>query len=80
MESKEFDIHYKNNIFNNARNTMIWYTNARLPEAHLENNTYIQKAEGCHKLPLFRWGDNNATWEEYRKITGNDENSTFNCE
>lgn len=80
MESKEFDVHYRNNIFNNARNAMIWYTNARLPEAHLDNNTYIQKTEDCHKLPLFRWGNNKATWKEYRKITGNDENSTFKCE
>ena len=80
MESKEFDIYYRNNIFNNARNTMISYYNDRLPEAHLDNNTYIQKSEDCHKLPLFHWGANKTTWEEYRKITGNDENSTFICE
>jgi hypothetical protein len=80
MEAREFDVHYQNNLFNNARNAIIWYTNARLSEAHLNNNTYIQKAEDCYELPLFLWGGIKATWEEYRKITGNDENSTLICE
>lgn len=80
MESKEFDIHYRNNIFNNARIAMIRYYNTRLPEADLNNNTYIQKAENCDKLPLFYWGNIRATWEEYREVTGNDKNSTFTCE
>jgi hypothetical protein len=80
MLAKEFDVHYRKNIFNNAKDAMIWYHNPRLPEARLDNNTYIQKGNGCDKSPLFRWGNNNVTWEEYRQITGNDTNSTFTCE
>lgn len=80
MASKEFDIHYRDNLFNNAADAIIWYYNSRLPEAYLDNNTYIQKGKDCDKLPLFRWGNTNVPWKEYRKITGHDKNSSFACE
>lgn len=80
MESEEFDIYYRYNIFNNAANTMIFYSNSRLPEAHLEHNRYIQKGKECDKVPMFRWGKMTVAWKEYREITGNDKNSTFTCE
>jgi hypothetical protein len=61
MESKEFDNHYYGkNIFNNLKNTMIWYTDVRLPEAHLDNNTYIQKTRDYQHLPLFIWEKDNV--------------------
>ena len=80
MASKDFDIHYRKNLFNNAADAIIWYSNSRLAEAHLENNTYIQKGKDCEKLPLFYLGKTHVSWIEYRKITGNDKNSAFVCE
>jgi hypothetical protein len=80
VASKEFDIYYRNNVFNNAADAIIWYYNTRLPEAHLDNNTYIQKGEDCDKLPLFRLGNSHIPWKEYRRITGHDKDSSFRCE
>jgi hypothetical protein len=80
MEAGEFDIHYMNNVFHNAVNAMIWYVNPRLPEAHMDHNIYIQKADDCTELPLFRWGNNHVSWDEYRSMTGHDKHSVFVCE
>ena len=80
MEAKEFDIHYRDNVFINAADAMIWFLNPRLPEAHLDNNIYIQNTDDCDKLPMFRWGNTHVAWEEYRKITGHDKNSVYKCE
>lgn len=80
MNAKTFDIHIRNNIFNNSGNAIIIYTNSRLSEADLDNNTYIQDGTNCDKSPLFRWGGSyRVSWEEYRNITGNDKNSVLIC-
>ena len=80
MEAKEFDVHYRNNVFTDAADAMLWYLNPRLPEAHLDNNHYIQNTNDCDNLPMFRWGKTQVSWEEYRRITGHDKNSVFSCE
>lgn len=80
LECKIGDVRYEGNTLDNARDAIIWFTNPRLSEFDIDRNTYIQEGEDPGKAKLFRWVGSpagGATFEEYRRATGNDGNSTL---
>lgn len=80
LESKELDLHYRNNRLDTAVNTMIWYFNPRLGEVHSDHNVFRQDGEAPESQRLFRWAGvdkEGVTFEEYRRATGNDAHSVF---
>jgi hypothetical protein len=77
------DIRYEHNTLNNARDAQIWFFNPRLDEVKINQNTYIQKCADPEKAKLFRWvgvAKEGVTFDEYRKATGNDKDSTLKGE
>ena len=74
------DIRYERNTLNNARDAIIWFTNSRLSEFCIDNNTYIQDCEAPDKTELFRWSGlpaEGVTFDAYRDATGNDRESVL---
>ncbi len=82
LTCKIVDIRYEHNIFRNAKDAPIWFSNSRLAEFNIDHNTYIQPGAGAD-TKLFRWvgvDREGVTFDEYRKLTGNDANSTLQSE
>ncbi|MDO4569814.1 MAG: right-handed parallel beta-helix repeat-containing protein [Planctomycetia bacterium] len=80
FQAGEVDITYRNNVFNSAANAMIWFFNPRIREFKIDQNTYIQPVEAPSSVPLFYWSNEareGVTFEEYRRLTGNDAHSTL---
>ena len=85
MKAKTIDVSIRNNLFSYARNGLIMFWNGRLAEFDIDHNTWIQpEANGVPGLeqPLFIWGlseqeKHHETFEKYRELTGNDQNSEF---
>lgn len=80
LNCKIEDIRYEGNTLNNTRNAIIWFTNSRLNEFHIDNNTYIQDCEDPTEAKLFRWlgaPADGVTFDDYRTATGNDRNSVL---
>jgi hypothetical protein len=74
------DIRYERNTLNDARDAIIWFTNSRLGEFHIDHNTYIQDTEAPDKAALFRWlgvPSEGVTFDAYRDATGNDQSSVL---
>jgi hypothetical protein len=77
---KIVDIRYDHNVFRNAKDAPIWFSNSRLAEFRIDHNTYIQPGADSETSKLFRWAGvdpEGATIDQYRKLTGNDANSTL---
>jgi hypothetical protein len=80
LKCKIGDIRYERNTLNNARDAIIWFTNSRLSEFCIDNNTYIQGGKAPDKKKLFRWlgaPAEGVTFDAYRDATGNDQESVL---
>ena len=80
LESRKVEINYRNNIFCNAANTLIWYFNPRLDEITSNNNIFWQEGAEPEKQKLFMWKGQKlpgVPFEEYKAKTGNDADSRF---
>ncbi|MFO7936383.1 MAG: right-handed parallel beta-helix repeat-containing protein [Kiritimatiellia bacterium] len=80
LESGKVNITYRNNVFYNAANALIWYFNPRLDEMNCNNNIYWQDGAEPEKQNLFMWKGwekPSASFEEYKAQTGNDSDSRF---
>ena len=78
LKCKLGDIRYEHNTLNNARDAIVWFTNPRLNEFHIDHNTYIQDGKKPDESKLFRWlgaPADGVTFDDYRTATGNDRNS-----
>jgi len=80
LEPKKLEIHYKNNLFCNSADRLIWFFNPRLNEIDCDHNVYWQDTAEPEKQPLFAWSGQKApgaAFDEYKSKTGNDVHSRF---
>ncbi len=83
FNAKAEKILYQNNYLGRTLDKMVWFHNPRLAEFSLDKNQYVQPGADLTKARLFYWGgqpNEGVTFEEYRKLTGNDRNSTVKNE
>ncbi|MDO5566222.1 MAG: hypothetical protein Q4G59_06155, partial [Planctomycetia bacterium] len=78
-----FDMHVRKNVFCNTKNDLIWFLNERAAEFKIDDNVWWQPV--VNGVPgteqkLFFWDaakPKYVTFDEYRKLTGNDKKSRF---
>ena len=80
LKAAKININYRNNVFCNATDTLIWFFNARLNEINCNNNVYCQDGSDPENQKLFMWKGQEmpgVSFNEYRIKTGNDSSSRF---
>lgn len=86
MNAKIQKIDYHGNYLGRTLDKMLWFHHSRAAEFKLNHNEYVQPgltSSELSALPLFYWGGQpkeGVTFEKYRELTGNDEDSTLRNE
>lgn len=90
FNAKAEKIEYVGNYLGRTKQHMLWFHHPRVSEFQLDRNQYVQPAgaseiagtsENVKEIPLFYWGGQpkeGVTFEKFRELTGNDQNSTLN--
>lgn len=83
FNAKAEKIEYVGNQLGRTKQHMLWFHHPRASEFHLDRNRYVQPTENVENIPLFYWGGQPAdgvTFQRFRELTGNDQNSTLTQE
>ena len=80
LKTKTIDHTIRNNVFSNTIQNLIWYYNPRIGELKVDNNVWWDESMGtgsAKEKELFSWDSNKnkVSYEEYRRLTGNDSHS-----
>jgi len=83
FNAKVEKILYQNNYLGRTRDKMIWFHHSRIGEFKVDKNQYVQPETDPAAARLFYWGGQpkeGVTFEEYRRLTGNDKNSLLSSD